>query len=253
MAITLIIGKPKKGKTLLMRAMMQYLQYDEIYCNLKLNGLKYKKVDNARDILDLPQNKQSKGLFLDEINRLIGDSWNYDELAELMANIATQHRKYRADIIGTVQHTNMTINRLRENCDKIYVPLEIYPTPEGKPAFMKIAHIEFDDFERPYYNKPFFFPLFKQEDGHSTFACDLYDTYEFVKPLNKLEDVKNKEMLEKYHAFDVLTVKKDGKSVSDPEKMRGLKSILTLDEGIKVGTATQIANKISYNQRNKIT
>jgi len=248
MSVYAIIGNPKCGKTLFMRALMMYSKYDNLYCNIKLKKCKYTMLQTSRDITHLPKNNLTKGVFIDELHQMGADSWGYDKLAEIVANFGTQHRKFHCDIIFTTQHLNQVINRIRNIVSGIYKPHDICFI-DGRPYAVKVMELDFNLYGDAFIKKDYWFPLFKIYNGKKLFACDLYDTYEFVEAMEPIAKTIGEDMIIKYKDFPLLGEDKNGNPKTIPEKMRDLKSILIMDEEIPQTLATQIANRLAYEQK----
>jgi len=253
MSIIGIVGKPKEGKTLFMRALMQYSCYDDVYCNIKIKGCPYFHIGSINDIYAIEQDvSRTKGIFLDEVNQMGADSWSYDKLAEIIADrFGTQHRKFRSDVFFTQQRINMVLNRIRENISVLYRPVNIFFDDNGKPSFIKVLIVDYDIYGVEYYKKSFWFPLFRDVGGERVYSCDLYNTYELVRPMEKVNVTISGNMKDKYGDFNLVMVKKDGSVVTNPDRARDLRSILCDIEKVSKVNASDIVNVIAFNQKLK--
>jgi hypothetical protein len=251
MSVYGIIGKPKEGKTLFMRALMLYSNYDEYYSNISISGLKYKRITTVNDILGMKKDNKTKGIYIDEMRQMGSDSWSYDKLGEIIANFCLQHRKFHADLTFTEQFITSLQTRQRGIINGVYKPFDIFRNMDGKPTAIRVMPMDYDIYGElyPRIENSFWFPLFKKINNKVVYACDLYDTYEFVEPMEKLNITTSVNMIEKYKDFNLNKEDKTGRIVPDSVKFRDLKSILTLDEKLPLNLANQICGKISYTQR----
>lgn len=243
MGIFPIIGKPKSGKTLFLAANWCFSDYDTYYSNIALKGHKYKLIRTVEDILNIPQDSDSKGIFIDELQQMGADSWSYDALADIVSRLGTQHRKYHADFWFTTQHLNQIINRIRENREDTKIPTNIIFDDVGKPRFMDVSIIDNDfygrDFIRP--DSDFWFPLF----GKFGYVCDMYDTYEFVKPMEDYNLTLMNRLKLKYKDFCLWKPGRDGNLREDAAAKRALKTKLIYEESCAKGLACDIVNMVS--------
>ena len=246
MSIHAIIGNPKKGKTLFMTGLWANSNYDEYYTNINLKGHKYNMLESFDDIAAIEKNGKTKGIFVDELQQMGADSWDYGALAEVVSKLGSQHRKYHADFYFTTQTLDQIINRIRNIKDTIMQPVKILVGRNGKPLAVRVMLLENDIYGSLKIKSTFWYPLIKNEK----YVCDLYDTYEFVKPMESYAETMTRKMLNKYLDFELWELDKNGNPKENAFLKRSLKSKMVLEDGLNKTLAGDIVNLISMKQAN---
>ena len=250
MGIHAIIGNPKKGKTLLMTGLWAYSNYDEYYTNIDLKGHDFNKLESFEDIINIPKNGKSKGIFIDELQQMGADSWDYGALADVVSKLGTQHRKYHATFYFTTQMLGQIVNRIRNIRDSLMQPVNIAFGSNGKPLAVDVLILEDDIYGNVRLRDRKWFPLIK--DGE--YVCDLYDTYEFVDQMEAYSVTMTRKMLKQYKDFNLWTEDKKGLPKEDAFLKRVLKSKMVLEDSISKTLAGDIINTLSARQaKNLVT
>lgn len=245
MGIHALVGNPKCGKTLLLAGLWKYSDFDTYYTNIKLKGHEYTLLRTFEDIQDIPKDGQSKGVFIDEMQQMGADSWDYNVLADIMSKLATQHRKFHATLFFSTQNINMVLNRLRQIRDSVMQPIEIKWSSEGKPIAVRVLLLDTDIYGRPYEKTKFWFPLV---DLQGNYVCDIYDTFEFVQKMENYGTTMTRILKDKYKEFKLWKEDKQGLPKEDAYLKRVLKSKMVLEDGIGKTLAGDIINMISSTQ-----
>lgn len=248
MSIHAIVGNPKKGKTLLMTGIYQFSNFDEYYTNIALKGHDNIMLNSFEDIQAIPKNNRSKGIFIDELQQMGADSWDYGALAEVVSKLGTQHRKYHATFYFTTQLLSQIINRIRNIRESLLQPINIAFGSNGKPLAVHVLNLEDDIFGNTRVKSNYWFPLFR--DG--VYSCDLYDTYQFVDAMEPYSETMTRRMLLKYKDEILWGVDAKGQPKEDAFLKRTLKSKMILFDKISKTLAGDIINTLSAQQAIKL-